>query len=145
MANYCKKMKQLVDKIEENSRFIIAARKSANFGVGEKDKISVWESTVESEGTPLAKFHASWAKVKTEERRKVQQKEMAMDEYDFIPKMKKKEGKKKEEEEEFKGLLGGDSEDDDSMVSGDFLQERKFKLSIYFFSTKPLNMLYLDI
>ena len=36
-------MKQLVDKLEENSRFICQKRKAVNFSVGDTDKIDNWE------------------------------------------------------------------------------------------------------
>ena len=38
-----------------------------------------------------------------------------LDDYDFVPKLKKKSSKNKEEEE-FKGLLGEDDDDEDEQV-----------------------------
>ena len=46
MANYSKKMKQLVEKLEENSRFICQRRKAVTFGVGDAEKIKNWENEV---------------------------------------------------------------------------------------------------
>ena len=46
MANYSKKMKQLVEKLEENSRFICQRRKAVTFGVGDAEKIENWEKEV---------------------------------------------------------------------------------------------------
>ena len=46
VANYSKKMKQLVEKLEENSRFICQRRKAVTFGVGDAEKIENWEKEV---------------------------------------------------------------------------------------------------
>ena len=49
-------MKQLVEKLEENSRFVCQKRKAVNFGVGDADKIEIWEKEVATEGTPLMRY-----------------------------------------------------------------------------------------
>ena len=46
VANYSKKIKQLVEKLEENSRFICQRRKAVTFGVGDAEKIENWEKEV---------------------------------------------------------------------------------------------------
>ena len=46
VANYSKKMKQLVEKLEENSRFICQRRKAVTFGMGDAEKIENWEKEV---------------------------------------------------------------------------------------------------
>ncbi len=61
-----------------------------------------------------------------------------MDDYDFVPKLKKKSSKSKEEEE-FKGLLGDDDEDEDEEEVA-----RNFNSLMQgfsnFFCLRPLNL-----
>jgi nucleolar complex protein 2 len=114
VANYCKKVKQLLDKVDENSRYVVGQRKTVAFAVGEREKIELWERELQAKATsPLAKFFLSWQKIKSEELRKVQQKALD-DEYGHIPKLNKKG--KKAKADEFEGLLGNDDDSDDSMV-----------------------------
>ena len=108
VTNFSKKLKQLAEKIEENRKFIIAKRRSVSFSVGDHEKIQTWELEILNKGTPLAKFFASFAKVKKEEKKKAEVE--AMDDYDFIPKVNKKKAKKAAVEEDL-GLLGDDSDD----------------------------------
>ncbi len=127
VANYSKKIKQLVDKIEENSRHVSQKRKSATFGVADSEQIARWENEVQEAVPPLLKFHNSWTKVKEEETRKViaRTDEISGD-YDFVPKMNaKKKASKKEKEEEFKGIFGGDSDDEEDEDEDDV---ERFKL-----------------
>ena len=117
VANYCKKMKQLVEKTEETSRHIQTLRRSVSFGVGDKDKIASWEAANLAKGTPMSKFHESWSKARTKERAAAAKEEVDK-EYDFVPKLLKKK-KERKDEEDFEGLLP-DGEESDEMVSQEF-------------------------
>ncbi len=46
VANYCRKMKQLLEKIEENSKFLLIQRGKVTFGVMDTDKFKSWEAQV---------------------------------------------------------------------------------------------------
>lgn len=70
VANYTKKMKQILEKIYENSRFIEAERKNINFNLTQQDKIKIWETQVLNKGTPLNAFYASWNKLRTLKKKK---------------------------------------------------------------------------
>jgi len=65
VANFAKKMRQLLDKINENSGVVLAKRrKIRDFGVRDSDKIEAWENKLKSEGNlPLVKFFDSWKAV----------------------------------------------------------------------------------
>jgi len=53
IANYTKKIKQLLDKTNENVQFVLAKRrKVSDFGVRDLQKIRVWESVVRQQGPP---------------------------------------------------------------------------------------------
>lgn len=122
VANHCKKIKQLMDKIEETSKIITQKRNNATFGLKDADAIKHWEQALQTQGTPLAKFFASLRKTKDEEKLKMTTEQEKLDDYDFIPKLDRKKAKK-DKQEEFKGLLEGEDSDD-----SDLDDEERFKL-----------------
>ncbi|XP_049858118.1 nucleolar complex protein 2 homolog isoform X4 [Schistocerca gregaria] len=61
--NYCKKMKQILEKIEENAHYIEEERKKVSFALSDKKAISAWENGIKLQSTPLAKFYTSWNKM----------------------------------------------------------------------------------
>ncbi|XP_023247323.1 nucleolar complex protein 2 homolog isoform X2 [Copidosoma floridanum] len=63
VANYCRKMKQLLEKIEENRKFIITERSKRTFDLFNLKEIDAWESEIKAKGTPLNKFYEAWLKV----------------------------------------------------------------------------------
>jgi nucleolar complex protein 2 len=117
VANYCKKMKQLTDKIEENSAHIASLRRSAPFGIGSKERIEQWEQSVRENGTPLSTFYTSWAEVKRQEDRKKASEQDSISKHENLPVIKKKAAlQKRNEDEEFKGIFGDDQDSDSSEV-----------------------------
>ena len=64
VQNYCKKMRQLLDKINENSKFVLERRRKINgFGVRDVDKIEAWEAKLRADKPPLLKYNESWKAV----------------------------------------------------------------------------------
>ncbi|TRY67512.1 hypothetical protein TCAL_05506 [Tigriopus californicus] len=122
VANHCKKIKQLMDKIEETTKVITQRRNNATFGLKDADAIKNWEQVLETQGTPLGKFFTSLRKTKDEQKLKMTTEQEKLDDYDFIPKLDRKKAKQGNKEE-FKGLLGGDDSDD-----SDLDDEERFKL-----------------
>ncbi|XP_023223311.1 nucleolar complex protein 2 homolog isoform X2 [Centruroides sculpturatus] len=57
ISNYSKKLKQLVDKIQENSAEITDRRKSVPLDLSNSDAIKQWERELKERGTPLVKFY----------------------------------------------------------------------------------------
>ena len=112
IANYTKKIKQLLDKTNENVQFVLSKRrKVTDFGVRDLEKIRIWESALRQQGPPLSKFYESWSKVKEEETLKVMSDQVKLDDYNFIPKINNKKSKDKPIEE-FKGIFGDDDDSD---------------------------------
>ena len=112
IANYTKKIKQLLDKTNENVQFVLANRRKVNdFGVRDLEKIRVWEAALRQKGPPLSKFYESWSKVKEQETMKVMSDQVNMDDYNFVPKLNK--NNKTKSKKEFKGIFDEDEESDE--------------------------------
>ncbi|KAJ8879045.1 hypothetical protein PR048_019651 [Dryococelus australis] len=63
VSNYTKKLKQLLDKIEENSRFVENERHKITFSLTERKVIDAWEATLREKGVPLLTYYNSWHKL----------------------------------------------------------------------------------
>ncbi|XP_017479531.1 PREDICTED: nucleolar complex protein 2 homolog [Rhagoletis zephyria] len=70
-GNYSRKLKQLLDKIQENSRFIDQERRKITFNLNDVAQVNAWETKVRNKGTPLSIYYESW--VKTHEAKKRRQ------------------------------------------------------------------------
>ena len=92
-ANFGRKIKQLLDKIEENSKWISSSRRSVQFGVNVQIDANQWETALKKEGTPLQKYFTLWLNAVREEKGARQRQEMDK-EYEFIPQLVKKKSKK---------------------------------------------------
>lgn len=72
VANYTKKMRQLLEKIEENSRFIERERAKVTFDLNNTKMVRAWETGIKTSGTPLMAFYENWNKInKIQKRKKV--------------------------------------------------------------------------
>ena len=123
IGNYCKKLKQILDKVIANQKFIETRRKTVSFGVGDKQKIDIWEAQVERDGTPLLAFYKSWKKVADTANLKRVTGQQKLDDYSHIPALKKNHKKlrmKMELEPEVEGFLSGSDDEVDD--------EERFKL-----------------
>jgi len=118
-GNYCKKIKQILDKVVANQKFIETRRKSASFGIGDTQKIQVWEAQVERDGTPLLAFYKNWKKIADTTKLKQITDQKGMDDYSHIPTMKRNKLKMRRENREGlgsddeKGFLSGSDDDMD--------------------------------
>ena len=63
VANFCRKLKQLLDKINENRQFVERERNKIIVDLKDLSAIRNWENGLESQETPLSKFYHSWYKV----------------------------------------------------------------------------------
>jgi nucleolar complex protein 2 len=129
ISNHSRKMKQLLDKVNENSQHVTQRRKTAGLSVGDKEKIAAWEIELQAAGTPLTRYFDSWKGVKAEETRLAAKEEQDKD-YDFIPKIQKKTKTKKEVKSKSEGLWDDDGdEESDLNVSGRKNAIFKFEMS----------------
>jgi len=111
VGNFCKKMKQVLDKVNVNKDLVEKRRRKVTFGVGDVKQIEIWEAQLERDGTPLMAFYRSWKKVADGNMRKRMTHNLNSD--DNIPIIKKKTTKTQEKEDEVTGFLSGSDDDMD--------------------------------
>jgi nucleolar complex protein 2 len=58
-----RKLKQVLDKIEENARVVEKERHKVSFSLNDRKAIDAWETNLKLKQTPLATFYESWNKV----------------------------------------------------------------------------------
>ncbi|XP_041377576.1 LOW QUALITY PROTEIN: nucleolar complex protein 2 homolog [Gigantopelta aegis] len=67
IANYCKQVKQIIDKVSENSKFIVQRRKTATMNLSDNAAMDAWERQCKAEGTPLTKYYTTWRRLRDRE------------------------------------------------------------------------------
>nr|XP_050023695.1 nucleolar complex protein 2 homolog [Dermacentor andersoni] len=117
VANYTKKVKQLIEKMEENYKFIENRRTSCNVALGDVQGLDNLEQRWKQEGTPWSRFYEQWSKLRSQRQEtavhgKVLTKlpESESDSDDGRPRRKKKAAKKKEDLKKKDRLTSTDKE-----------------------------------
>lgn len=114
VANFCKQIKQILDKVEETSKFITDRRKNANITLSDSKSIEAWERQCKEAGTPLHKYYTTWRKLRDRELQfQIAAKEQVVGD-DGIPVIERRKGPVKatpKEREEFSALFEGDSDE----------------------------------
>ncbi|KAH8249730.1 hypothetical protein KR032_011926, partial [Drosophila birchii] len=117
-ANYARKLKQLLEKVQESGRFIEQQRSksSVNFDIKDAKAVAAWEQQLRLKRTPLDIYYGSWLKThETKKRRQAAQTDEINADYD-VPKLKKLPAKTGVPVRNEKGeveLFPSDSEDED--------------------------------
>ncbi|XP_018349997.1 PREDICTED: nucleolar complex protein 2 homolog isoform X1 [Trachymyrmex septentrionalis] len=63
VAAYCKKIKQLLNMIEENRKYIEAERIKITIDLKNTAEITNWENRMKTDGTEISKFYTSWIEI----------------------------------------------------------------------------------
>ncbi|CAH0748832.1 unnamed protein product [Diatraea saccharalis] len=118
VTNYTKKMRQLLEKIEENSKFIEQERGKITFALNDDKMITAWETSIRTKGTPLSTFFENWNKInKIQKRKKITKNDELAGELPMIKRRKISEEVLNKPTKENKGplvLFPSDSEDEDN-------------------------------
>ncbi|XP_011498321.1 PREDICTED: nucleolar complex protein 2 homolog [Ceratosolen solmsi marchali] len=101
VGKYCRKIKQLLDKIEEGRKFIETERAKRVFDLSNMKEIEIWERSIKDAGTPVTKFYDTWLKFHESQQIKLltQHEEVADFKVPTIKKTKRSNKQKNSEED----------------------------------------------
>ncbi|XP_065079355.1 nucleolar complex protein 2-like [Ochlerotatus camptorhynchus] len=110
---YSRKIKQLSDKVVENSAFIEKERKMLPFRLKDLADIQSWEATRKAKGTPLLTFYETFARENEKVKRRQATQSENVSDFD-LPTIKKIDRKQTAPREGPVELFPSDDEEDDS-------------------------------
>ncbi|XP_046895211.1 nucleolar complex protein 2 homolog [Hypomesus transpacificus] len=126
VANYCKPVRQLLEKVQENCSHITGRRQKAAFGVAHATAVVAWEKQVLEEGTPLTRYYTQWKKLREKEIQLEISGKERMEDLD-LPEVKRRKlkDKKEQDKKDFTDLFASDSDSDDNATALTFKGKKK--------------------
>ncbi|XP_055855379.1 nucleolar complex protein 2 homolog [Episyrphus balteatus] len=110
-SNYSRKLKQVLDKIVDNAKFIENERRKINFGLKDTSLVQSWETKIRNSGTPLGIYYTSWVKTHETKKRRQAAETDDINDYD-VPMIKRQKIDKKTGNDGEVELFPSDSEDE---------------------------------
>lgn len=88
-SNYRNKLKLLVDKISENSKYVLSEREKFTFELRDTASINAWETQLRNKGTPLLTYYENWFNTNIAVQKRRATKSENLEEYE-LPKILKR-------------------------------------------------------
>jgi len=120
-VNYKNKLRQLMEKIVENSTFITNERNKIQFELKDQQLIGGWETKIKNGGTPLLTFYNNWLKTNILKKKRQAGNTDVINKYDLPEIVKRKRDGKVKQDGPVE--LFPDSDDDDEV-------DRKIKMEL---------------
>ncbi|XP_065203552.1 nucleolar complex protein 2 [Planococcus citri] len=116
--NYTRKMKPLLEKIDETCKTINTERSNCGIALSDEKGMAAWESNLKLKGNSLTEFHKTWVKVNEQKIKQKQIDKIDLDDYELpvltkLPGKKMDQKKKTVKENGHMDLFSSDEDEDD--------------------------------
>lgn len=137
-SNQRTKLKLLVDKITENSKYVVTEREKFTFELRDTASINAWETQLRNKGTPLLTHYEKWFNTNTAVQKLRATKSENLEEYDLPKLLKRKAIKDNAEKSDGPTDLFPSDEDEEELEVEKQSKVKKLKKQKLEKLTKPI-------